>query len=85
MKKWEKPQVTNLIYSMTNNDYEVYGNGGGNGNGQRPGNLNHRCPDCGGCFQSNKDLADHRKTDPNNPLGGTCPGFGYGGVCGPAS
>lgn len=82
MKKWERPQVRNLVYSMTNNDYEVYGNGGGNGGGQRPGNLNHQCPDCGGCFQSAKDLATHRGLDnPSGLPGGTCPGFG-GEVCG---
>lgn len=82
MKKWERPQVRNLIYSMTNTDYDVFGNGngGGNGGGTSPGNLNHPCPDCGGCFQSNKALADHRGSHPNNPLGGKCPGFG-GGIC----
>ena len=82
MKKWERPQVRNLLYSMTNFDYDMLGgdNGGGNGGDTSPGNLNHKCPDCGGCFQSKEALANHRGTRPNNPYGGKCPGYG-GGIC----
>ncbi|MDB8558246.1 hypothetical protein [Turicibacter sanguinis] len=83
MKKWETPQLKNIGISSTKDDFEMYGNGGGNGNGERPGNLNHPCPDCKCCFQSTKDLADHRNAHPNNPLGGSCPGAVEGATCGP--
>ncbi|MTL83588.1 hypothetical protein GMA36_07350, partial [Turicibacter sanguinis] len=60
MKKWEKPRMLNLGLAMTKT---VYGNGGGNGGGTKPGNQNHGCKYCHQCFQSTEEVRIHIQKD----------------------